>query len=255
MVNTFLVSRNFQESAKILDYRRLGKQRVEAMQILNILLDIEIIKSHLFKKKIFTFPFPETFVEQCNWYKDLKKSYSSLKYKLYTKNGINEDNIIQKEKEEGFRLVLGGFSSHPAVFAWLGCTEALKYYINVHIEEWISRGYKNNMKIYEINTNELKYPWWVDCEPIRFSHIAALLNKERDRNENEWYVKIKNKDFINVEGSEFMMYGYIWPSHLNQEDIEILNQKVNFCKDLNPLIKNYAELLKPNYFAKIDIMK
>ena len=99
MVNTFLVSRNFQESAKMLDYRRLGKQRVEAMQILNILLDIEIIKSHLFKKKLFIIPFPETFVEQCNWYKDLKKSYSSLEYKLYIKN--NTKDSIQKEKEEG----------------------------------------------------------------------------------------------------------------------------------------------------------
>lgn len=36
MVNTFLVCSNYQESAKLLDYKRLGKQRVEAYQILNI---------------------------------------------------------------------------------------------------------------------------------------------------------------------------------------------------------------------------
>jgi len=34
MVNTFLPVEDFRESAKILDYRRLGKQRVEALQIL-----------------------------------------------------------------------------------------------------------------------------------------------------------------------------------------------------------------------------
>jgi hypothetical protein len=37
MVNTFLPYADFIESAKALDYRRLGKQRVEAWQILNAL--------------------------------------------------------------------------------------------------------------------------------------------------------------------------------------------------------------------------
>jgi hypothetical protein len=36
-MQTFLPVANFKESAKILDYRRLGKQRVEARQILNAL--------------------------------------------------------------------------------------------------------------------------------------------------------------------------------------------------------------------------
>jgi len=36
-VQTFLPLPSFKESAKVLDYRRLGKQRVEAMQILNVL--------------------------------------------------------------------------------------------------------------------------------------------------------------------------------------------------------------------------
>jgi hypothetical protein len=38
MVNTFLPYPSFVQSAKALDYRRLGKQRVEAWQILNALL-------------------------------------------------------------------------------------------------------------------------------------------------------------------------------------------------------------------------
>ena len=36
-MQTFLPVADFKESAKILDYRRLGKQRVEARQILNAL--------------------------------------------------------------------------------------------------------------------------------------------------------------------------------------------------------------------------
>jgi hypothetical protein len=36
-MQTFLPSRSFKQSARILDYRRLGKQRVEAAQIYNVL--------------------------------------------------------------------------------------------------------------------------------------------------------------------------------------------------------------------------
>jgi hypothetical protein len=36
-MQTFLPYPDFEKSAKVLDYRRLGKQRVEALQILNIL--------------------------------------------------------------------------------------------------------------------------------------------------------------------------------------------------------------------------
>jgi hypothetical protein len=38
-VQTFLPYADFVESVKVLDYRRLGKQRVETFQVLNILLD------------------------------------------------------------------------------------------------------------------------------------------------------------------------------------------------------------------------
>jgi hypothetical protein len=38
-MQTFLPYADFKESASVLDYRRLGKQRVENMQVLNILLN------------------------------------------------------------------------------------------------------------------------------------------------------------------------------------------------------------------------
>ena len=37
-MQTFLPHKSFNESFKVLDYRRLGKQRVEAYQVLNVLL-------------------------------------------------------------------------------------------------------------------------------------------------------------------------------------------------------------------------
>jgi Pyrimidine dimer DNA glycosylase len=38
-MQTFMPYESYQESAKVLDYRRLGKQRVETLQILNALTD------------------------------------------------------------------------------------------------------------------------------------------------------------------------------------------------------------------------
>lgn len=38
-MQTFVPYANFQKSVSVLDYRRLGKQRVETFQVLNILLD------------------------------------------------------------------------------------------------------------------------------------------------------------------------------------------------------------------------
>jgi hypothetical protein len=39
MVNTFMPYEDFEQVAKVLDVKRLGKQRVEAMQIINIITD------------------------------------------------------------------------------------------------------------------------------------------------------------------------------------------------------------------------
>lgn len=40
-MNTFLPTSSFYDSARILDYRRLGKQRVECKQILNVLAKVK----------------------------------------------------------------------------------------------------------------------------------------------------------------------------------------------------------------------
>jgi hypothetical protein len=98
----------------VLDYRRLGKQRVECLQIINIL----------------------------------------------------------ENKSKG-----RGFYSHPAVKMWMGYTDALKEYTNICIDEWISRGYKNNMVKYELSEN-YEYPWWLGNEIFHKAMRSRLLVKD-----------------------------------------------------------------------------
>lgn len=110
-MQTFLPHSSFEMSARCLDWRRVGKQRVEARQILNVL------------------------------------------------TGLSK-----------------GWSNHPAVKMWQGYEGALAVYMNCFISEWIRRGYKNNMKLEQVE--EFEYPTWLGCEEFHASHRSNLLRKD-----------------------------------------------------------------------------
>lgn len=133
-MQTFLPYSNMKKSVKVLDSRRLGKQRVEAFQILNILTG--------------------------------------------------------RTKTKGWR-------NHPAIKMWKGYTNALKFYFNSCLEEWISRGYRNNMKK-EIIRGKIVFPAWLGKPEFHSSHRSNLLRKDK-----KYYSQFNWKD---SPGSS-----YIWP--------------------------------------------
>ena len=138
-MQTFLPYPSFAESARVLDRQRLGKQRVECLQILNALTG--------------------------------------------------------KSK---------GWVNHPATKMWAGYEMLLCHYGIAICEEWLKRGYKDNVcyknitRIYlETNDNGVVIPPWLD-EKFCSSHRAALLFKNP-----EWYGQ-----FGWTEKPEL---NYIWP--------------------------------------------
>jgi hypothetical protein len=133
-MQTFLPYASFEDTVQVLDYKRLGKQRVETFQILNVLLD---------------------------------------------------------------RTESKGWRNHPAKIMWEGFEEALKLYQNITITEWISRGYKNNMKLESIDHKILIMPPWLGNEEFHKSHRSNLLRKDF-----EYYSQYFN-DPIDLP--------YIWP--------------------------------------------
>lgn len=139
MVNTFLPYANFSESASALDVKRLGKQRLEAKQIIN---------------------------------------------------------LLEKTTEKK------GYKNHPAVKMWKDNVDALKLYYNIIVKEWIKRGYKNTMQLYELHTDEdnISMPWWLNNQDFHYAHQASLLRK----NENYY------RDKFNLP-KEYLEKGYIWP--------------------------------------------
>jgi hypothetical protein len=113
-MQTFLPYNDFTHSVQVLDYRRLGKQRVETFQVLNVLLE---------------------------------------------------------------RTDTRGWRNHPVTRMWRGYEESLKLYQNITILEWIGRGYKNNMKMEDVNANELVFPEWFGNTDFHRSHRSNLLRK------------------------------------------------------------------------------
>lgn len=121
-MQTFLPYSDFIESMKVLDSKRLGKQRVEAYQILNVLLE--------------------------------RPRKDGKPYK--------------------------GWVNHPCVRMWRGYEDALKVYINVCIDEWKERGFKNTMN-YEIpSTNDVIFPEWLGKYELHSSHRSNLLRKDKE---------------------------------------------------------------------------
>ena len=115
-MQTFLPYRDFRKSLSVLDWRRLGKQRVEAHQILNVLLE---------------------------------------------------------------RTDTKGWRNHPITKMWKGYEDALKMYFNLCVEEWVYRGYNNNMLLENVpEYPKIKYPHWLGNKSFHSSHRANLLRKD-----------------------------------------------------------------------------
>ena len=110
-MQTFLPYPDFQKSLQALDYRRLGKQRVEAYQIIR-----------------------------------------AIKYG-------------------------GGWQNHPVVTMWRGHINALKLYHNLCIDEWVRRGYRNNMQKIAIR-GKIAYPKWFGRNCFHAAHRSNLLRKD-----------------------------------------------------------------------------
>jgi hypothetical protein len=124
-MQTFLPYKSFIRTARTLDYSRLGKQRLEAKQILDLV-----------------------------------------------ENKVNNKWI-----------------NHPAVRMWMGYNQCLRRYYNTIVNEWVNRGYKNNMPILPIDRIKFVKPSWLSDKRIQLSHRGNLLRKNPDYyNKFNWNV-------------------------------------------------------------------
>jgi hypothetical protein len=151
-MQTFLPYADFDKTSKCLDYRRLGKQRIETWQIYNILKQIKC-----------------------------KKGYSEHDYAIWNEN-IKDFTCINCGRRKKL-----AWENHPIVKMWEGYEHALLWYGFIICYEWRKRGYKGQMleKFMTILiNNDLAYspelPEWLGNKDFHASHRSNLLRKDKN---------------------------------------------------------------------------
>ena len=141
-MQTFLVYKDFAESAKVLDNRRLGNQRNECMVMLKALRQGQYCMYDLAGKKY-----------------------------LY-------GNVVSAE---GYQIRSTPWYNHTATQMWVKYPSALVIYGLAICNEWTSRGYKNTctekISEYLVRFPSFEEPAWLGDERLHSSHRAALLAK------------------------------------------------------------------------------
>lgn len=105
-----------------------------------------------------------------------------------------------------------GWRNHPAALMWKGHEDLLALYYNISIEVWKSRGKNNNMSYIEVDLEKIKdKPKWLGWPAFHQSHMAALLRKDP-----QYY-----GDKFELLVGPYKDYGYIWPSHISMDEVDI----------------------------------
>jgi len=116
---------------------------------------------------------------------------------VYKSNKLNKDGTLRKPP----------WSHHPAVLMWTGCSQALKFYFNCMLKEWLRRGYKNNsMELYILDDADIEYPWFIGLKHFHMSHQASLMRKFKEHYSRFFIVRKK-----------YMESDYIWPSKVKEK--------------------------------------
>lgn len=231
MVNTFITRYPLEEAILDLDSRRLGKQRVEAQQILTAILNAYAI-ARLYK--LDECPSREGIegdMEREKWYKSVYTFYKN-KPRIY--HDQNENYSLEMTKTHT-KVVSIGFTMHPMTVMWVGYTDALRYYINLCILEWVKRGFQNTMKYHILFDDIPSIPWWAKSKAFHYSNCSALLRKEKCRNEPLWYWDLSH--VRKIFGTPWYTSGYLWINNLSFEQrLKILNDDEDtftFCAPIN----------------------
>lgn len=144
-MNTFLPYPNFSHSAQVLDTKRLGKQRVECLQILQTLA---------------------------------KGPFTCRHCKCTTSGSYAPDFCTSSTVHYWIKTP---WYNHPAVRMWKGYENALVDYGMVICIEWIQRDNKDTCadKILEFGDDkDMIRPPWLGNEAFHASHRSNLLRKD-----------------------------------------------------------------------------
>lgn len=155
-MQTFLPYPSFDLCARVLDDKRLGKQRVECLQILKALQ-------------------PPSRCEPC-------KGTGTLSFGWI--RGVAQ-SMAQCPRCKAAGYLPRAWSNHPATRMWRGYEGALIVYLEMCVAEWVRRGFEDTrwaeaLRLYPDEVRKrftAPAPPWLGDERLHSSHRAALLYK------------------------------------------------------------------------------
>ena len=159
MVVTFIVSEDFETTAKALDNKRLGKQRLEARQILD---KCEYLNIH-------------------GWDKE---KYKGTKYASY----VNQPVLLMwKDHTSALRLYYNAI-----VKEWMARGFENNMPLLAHKPRLVNGKYKRTIVMEGAPVPKVEMPPWLTWKPFLWSHMAALLRKNPKYYENSFPELPKN---------------------------------------------------------------
>lgn len=142
MVNIFIIVPDIYQTAKLLDNKRLGKQRVEAKQIIDILEDYD--RTGQFNKKAWS---NHPAVKSWIGFTNQLKVYFNIIVREWINRGFNNTMQLYQIDENLFNIIPCNFDGKKATY------DTTKF-------------------------NKYSFPYWVSFPPFYMSHQAALCRKD-----------------------------------------------------------------------------
>lgn len=90
---------------------------------------------------------------------------------------------LGKQRVEGYQIlrtllsISDGWRNHPATKMWRGHEYMLRLYTQTCIDEWVRRGYTNNI-VLPVVTDAGTIPPWLGNKQFHASHRSNLLRKD-----------------------------------------------------------------------------
>jgi hypothetical protein len=201
MVNTFVTSRCLKECARNLDNKRLGKQRVEAKQIIEAL---ETPGKSSWERH----PATKMWKGHVN---ALKVYYNHIVREWIARGYVNNLPLYTDINEDEYKVLESFFDGKQTTFLYPKQEKEEKDVKKNEIPtkkrkktgiENTSNSEENNDKVASTSKT---FPLWFGWEPFIYSHRAALIRKAP-----EHYQPL----FLEEKIEPYMYRGYIWPASL-----------------------------------------
>ena len=180
-MQTFLPHPNFAASAHVLDRQRLGKQRVENLQIMSALLGLKLGKTRELRvtgSQAFYYDEEGFEVDELNLEADRNYNRVMEPVRNWFDIPSSDWEVIPNENQ--------GWVNHPVTRMWRGYEWQLLKYQQAIVKEWTKRGYKDTcfLKTFTlyfhdrdvIGSNEMP-PWFGD-KAFHLAHKSNLIRKD-----------------------------------------------------------------------------